>query len=90
MYFRLECEKLRRELVVQREEDKRAAMEQLGRLKDEEAQAIRQGWERKMGELLQEVRGKRAGLGERKCYSEQRYNEVGVYMYYIVIMYIEQ
>lgn len=54
--FRRECDKLRKELTAQKEEDKRAALGQLAKMKDEEAHASKYGWEKKVSELLNEVR----------------------------------
>jgi hypothetical protein len=42
-------------LIAQKEEDKRAALEQLSRLKDEESSAVQLGWEKKVQALMAEV-----------------------------------
>ena len=43
-------------MTSQKEEDKRAALEQLAKMKEEEMHASRFGWEKKVAELLNEVR----------------------------------
>ncbi|XP_013402625.1 protein FAM184A-like [Lingula anatina] len=53
--LRKECLKLRSELTEQKEEDKRAALQQLAKMKDEEIAAAREGWERKVTQLLDEI-----------------------------------
>ena len=52
---RRECEKLRSELTEQHDEDKQAALKQLTSLKTQELDASKQGWQKKVTELLQEV-----------------------------------
>lgn len=53
--FRQECNKLREELRLQHEEDKKAAMTQLLQLKEREKNAARDGWQKKVEDLLDQV-----------------------------------
>nr|XP_005280225.1 protein FAM184A isoform X4 [Chrysemys picta bellii] len=50
--LRQECSKLREELRLQHEEDKKAAMTQLLQLKEREKNAARDGWQKKVEDLL--------------------------------------
>ncbi|XP_066035427.1 protein FAM184A isoform X5 [Chamaea fasciata] len=50
--LRQECNKLREELRLQHEEDKKAAMTQLLQLKEREKNAARDGWQKKVEDLL--------------------------------------
>ena len=52
---RRECEKLRKEITSQKDEERRAEMDRLSELKDEQMQAAKQGWETKLKQLLDEV-----------------------------------
>lgn len=52
---RQECNKLREELRLQHEEDKKAAMTQLLQLKEREKNAARDGWQKKVEDLLDQV-----------------------------------
>jgi len=54
-YCRVEAEKQRAELQQQHEADQKATVDQLTSLKDAEVTALRQGWQHKVNELLQEV-----------------------------------
>ena len=53
--LRAECNKLRHEVTQQKDEDRRAALEQLTAMKDEELAAAKQGWQDKINELLKQV-----------------------------------
>ncbi|NXY45218.1 F184A protein, partial [Ceuthmochares aereus] len=50
-----ECNKLREELRLQHEEDKKAAMTQLLQLKEREKNAARDGWQKKVEDLLDQI-----------------------------------
>ncbi len=50
-----ECEKLRREINSQKDEERRAEIERITQLKEEEMAAAKQGWEFKLRQLLDEV-----------------------------------
>lgn len=54
-YFRQECSKLREELRLQHEEDKKSAMSQLLQLKEREKNAARDSWQKKVEDLLSQV-----------------------------------
>ncbi|XP_043942906.1 protein FAM184A [Protopterus annectens] len=58
--LRVECSKVREELMQQHEEDKKSAMTQLLLLKDKEINAVRDGWQKKVDDLLDQ----RHSLGE--------------------------
>ncbi|XP_060076587.1 protein FAM184A-like [Ylistrum balloti] len=49
--LRKECARLKLDLTQQKDEEKKAALQQLARLKDEEVVAARRGWENKVHEL---------------------------------------
>ncbi|XP_034621680.1 protein FAM184A [Trachemys scripta elegans] len=53
--LRQECSKLREELRLQHEEDKKAAMTQLLQLKEHEKNAARDGWQKKVEDLLDQI-----------------------------------
>ncbi|XP_039386943.1 protein FAM184A isoform X2 [Mauremys reevesii] len=53
--LRQECSKLREELRLQHEEDKKAAMNQLLQLKEREKNAARDGWQKKVEDLLDQI-----------------------------------
>jgi hypothetical protein len=54
-YSRQECSKLREELRLQHEEDKKSAMSQLLQLKEREKNAARDSWQKKVEDLLNQV-----------------------------------
>ncbi|XP_036405058.1 protein FAM184A isoform X1 [Megalops cyprinoides] len=53
--LRQECKKLREELKEEHEEDKRAALTQLAQSKEQELGAAREGWQRKVEDLLEQI-----------------------------------
>ncbi|XP_028913372.1 protein FAM184A isoform X4 [Ornithorhynchus anatinus] len=53
--LRQECTKLREELRHQHEEDKKSAMTQLLQLKEREKNAARDGWQKKVEDLLDQI-----------------------------------
>ncbi|KAK9411539.1 hypothetical protein NXF25_002714 [Crotalus adamanteus] len=53
--LRQECTKLREELRLQHEEDKKSAMTQLLQLKEREKNAARDSWQKKVEELLDQI-----------------------------------
>lgn len=55
IYYRQECAKLRQELRLQHEEDKKSAMSQLLQLKEREKNAARDSWQKKVEDLLNQV-----------------------------------
>nr|XP_014346228.1 PREDICTED: protein FAM184A isoform X3 [Latimeria chalumnae] len=50
--LRLECTKLREELKQQHQEDKKSALTQLSQLREQEMSATREGWQKKVEDLL--------------------------------------
>nr|XP_054766434.1 protein FAM184A-like [Lytechinus pictus] len=66
--LRKECEKLRCELTEQHDEDKQAALKQLTSLKNQELDASKQGWQKKITDLLQEI----SSLKERLTNKSER------------------
>lgn len=55
VHYRQECSKLRQELRLQHEEDKKSAMSQLLQLKEREKTAARDSWQKKVEDLLNQV-----------------------------------
>nr|XP_012594573.1 protein FAM184A [Microcebus murinus] len=53
--LRRECSKLREELRLQHEEDKKSAMSQLLQLKEREKNAARDSWQKKVEDLLNQI-----------------------------------
>lgn len=51
---------LRRDLTHQKEKEKKAALQQLSRLKDEEIAASKRGWENIVNELQRQVKRKQS------------------------------
>ena len=65
---RNECSKLRQELTAQKDDEKRAALEHLSKLKDEAFAAERAGFENRLTHLNRQV-----GIGA--CYTEDTLKE---------------
>ncbi|XP_023652992.2 protein FAM184A isoform X2 [Paramormyrops kingsleyae] len=53
--LRQECKKLREELREEHDEDKRSALTQLAQSKEQEMGAAREGWQRKVEDLLEQI-----------------------------------
>uniref|UniRef100_S4RWL4 Family with sequence similarity 184 member A n=1 Tax=Petromyzon marinus TaxID=7757 RepID=S4RWL4_PETMA len=53
--LRSKCERLREELEAQHAQSKRTALEQLSQVKDQELAATRDGWQRKIQDLLDQI-----------------------------------
>lgn len=53
---RQECKKLREELREEHEEDKSSALAQLAQSKEQELSSARESWQRKVEDLLEQVR----------------------------------
>lgn len=53
---RQECKKLREELREEHEEDKASALVQLAQSKEQELSSARESWQRKVEDLLEQVR----------------------------------
>lgn len=54
--YRQECKKLREELKEEHEEDKNSALAQLAQSKEQELSNARESWQRKVEDLLEQVR----------------------------------
>jgi len=54
--YRQECKKLREELREEHEEDKASALAQLAQSKEQELSNARESWQRKVEDLLEQVR----------------------------------
>lgn len=54
--YRQECKKLREELREEHEEDKASALAQLAQNKEQELSNARESWQRKVEDLLEQVR----------------------------------
>ena len=54
--YRSQCAQLKQDLTQQKEDEKRAALQQLSRLKDEEIKASKKGWENIVNDLQKQVR----------------------------------
>ncbi|XP_077992383.1 protein FAM184A-like [Glandiceps talaboti] len=63
--LRQECHKLRMELTDQHNEDKRATLQQIALLKDQEMEAAKQGWQLKMEDLLKEISTLKRSLSDK-------------------------
>lgn len=66
---RQECKKLREELREEHEEDKRAALTQLAQAKEQELGSARESWQRKVEDLLEQVKDITHTLQASKIYS---------------------
>lgn len=62
--LKMECSKLRQELTAQKDDERRAALEHLARLKDEEIFASRAGFENKITHLNRQLDDLRAKLDQ--------------------------
>lgn len=54
--YRQECKKLREELREEHEEDKASALTQLAQSKEQELNNAKESWQRKVEDLLEQVR----------------------------------
>ncbi|XP_075410063.1 protein FAM184A isoform X2 [Tenrec ecaudatus] len=68
--LRQECCKLREELRLQHEEDKKSAMAQLLQLKEREKNAARDSWQRKVEDLLNQISLLKQNLEMQLCQSQ--------------------
>ena len=53
--YRVECDTLRKELQMTKEEEKRIEIDRLNELKDQEIKNLKSIWQSKTNELLEEV-----------------------------------
>ncbi|XP_064630713.1 protein FAM184A-like [Lineus longissimus] len=53
--LRKECAKVRHDITIEKDEDKRATLAQLTSMKDNEMKASKEGWQVKMNELLEQI-----------------------------------
>uniref|UniRef100_A0A8I5ZWH8 Family with sequence similarity 184, member A n=1 Tax=Rattus norvegicus TaxID=10116 RepID=A0A8I5ZWH8_RAT len=68
--LRQECSKLRQELKLQHEEDKKCAMSQLLQLKEREKTAARDSWQKKVEDLLNQISLLKQNLELQLCQSQ--------------------
>ncbi|XP_032744380.1 protein FAM184A [Rattus rattus] len=68
--LRQECSKLRQELKLQHEEDKKCAMSQLLQLKEREKNAARDSWQKKVEDLLNQISLLKQNLELQLCQSQ--------------------
>ncbi|XP_036011964.1 protein FAM184A isoform X16 [Mus musculus] len=68
--LRQECSKLRQELRLQHEEDKKSAMSQLLQLKEREKNAARDSWQKKVEDLLNQISLLKQNLELQLCQSQ--------------------
>lgn len=61
LFCRQECKKLREELKEEHGENKASALAQLAQSKEQELSNARESWQRKVEDLLEQVRLLRAG-----------------------------
>ncbi len=65
---RQECKKLREELREEHEENKRSALTQLAQNKDQEMCSARESWQRKVEDLLEQVRNTSCNYCTNTCW----------------------
>ncbi|XP_069462710.1 protein FAM184A isoform X2 [Ambystoma mexicanum] len=68
--LRQECNRLREELKLQHEEDKKSAMNQIMQLKEREITAARDGWQKKVEDLLDQISLLKQNLEMQLCQSQ--------------------
>ncbi|KAM4771367.1 protein FAM184A [Rhinophrynus dorsalis] len=68
--LRQECSKLREELKVQHEEDKKSAIAQLLQLKEREISTAKDGWQKKVEDLLDQISLLKQNLEMQLCQSQ--------------------
>ncbi|XP_053566764.1 protein FAM184A [Bombina bombina] len=68
--LRQECSKLREELKLQHEEDKKNAMSQLRQLKEREITTAKDGWQKKVEDLLDQISLLKQNLEMQLCQSQ--------------------
>ncbi|XP_076435119.1 protein FAM184A-like [Babylonia areolata] len=74
--MRMECSKLRQELTAQKDDEKRAALEQLSKLKEEAHAAERASFENRMTQLNRQLSELRARLDKAHSSSEEAQNQL--------------
>ncbi|KAK3095651.1 hypothetical protein FSP39_017162 [Pinctada imbricata] len=60
--LKTQCAKLKQELTQQKEDEKKAALQQLSRLKDEEIKASKKGWENIVNDLQKQITDLKSNL----------------------------
>lgn len=68
--LRQECSKLREELKIQHDEDKKAAMAQLLQLKEREINTAKDSWQKKVEDLLDQISLLKQNLEMQLCQSQ--------------------
>uniref|UniRef100_A0A8C5WFU1 Family with sequence similarity 184 member A n=1 Tax=Leptobrachium leishanense TaxID=445787 RepID=A0A8C5WFU1_9ANUR len=68
--LRQECNKLREELAVEHQEDKKSAMAQLLQLKEREIHSAKDGWQKKVEDLLDQISLLKQNLEMQLCQSQ--------------------
>ncbi|XP_040206254.1 protein FAM184A isoform X1 [Rana temporaria] len=68
--LRQECSKLREELKIQHDEDKKAAMAQLLQMKEREINTAKDGWQKKVEDLLDQISLLKQNLEMQLCQSQ--------------------
>ncbi|CAH2251965.1 FAM184A isoform X2 [Pelobates cultripes] len=68
--LRQECSKLREELKLQHEEDKKSAMAQLLQIKEREINTAKDGWQKKVEDLLDQISLLKQNLEMQLCQSQ--------------------
>ncbi|XP_075453866.1 protein FAM184A isoform X3 [Ascaphus truei] len=68
--LRQECSKLREELKLQHEQDKKSAVAQLRQLKDREMSTAKDGWQKKVEDLLDQISLLKQNLELQLCQSQ--------------------
>ncbi|KAL5022301.1 hypothetical protein ScPMuIL_001456 [Solemya velum] len=73
--LRSECSKLRDELTKQKEDEKKAAMKELARLKDDEMVAAKASWQSKIDDFLSQISILKASIQNKESTSSKEMEE---------------
>jgi hypothetical protein len=74
--LRLECEKLRAELLRVKEEEKLLELNKLADLRDREMAEMKAIWQSKINELLNEISELKLELNEREIHEKEKYDQI--------------
>ncbi|XP_033125471.1 protein FAM184A-like [Anneissia japonica] len=72
--LRRECEKLKGELIEQHEEDKKSALSQLTLMKGQELEAMKEAWQQKVNDLLQQITSLKNSLSNKSEWALKEIN----------------
>lgn len=85
LFCRQECKKLREELREEHEEDRAAALTQLAQSKEQELNNAKESWQRKVEDLLEQVRRLHPVQRATQSRKDTTYQKPGACRIYLII-----